>query len=62
MADKPKPRTGTGDKGSSWKGKPKAKDCAQVDKHGTMMRKQPSEGWGAQRLADRLAAWKNRNK
>ena len=47
------PTTGDGKTGGS---KPKAKDCAQRMKNGTMMVKQPSRGWAARFLAARKKA------
>lgn len=49
MADKP--TTGDGKKGGA---KPKAGDCAQRLASGVPMIRQPSKGWGARIIADRL--------
>lgn len=52
-SNKPAPRTGTGTTAATWKGKPKAADCAQVTRDNVMMIKQPSKGWGISRLIAR---------
>lgn len=46
------PKTGDGRTGGQ---RPEAKDCAQRDKHGTLMIEQPSEGWAQTAVEQRRA-------